>query len=59
MRSYIVLRRMNNTGAWQEVTVLQARSRKAALRQVEKAGTQHGEYVAVPLSQWRVMEIPL
>jgi hypothetical protein len=50
---------MNNTGAWQEVTVLQARSRKAALRQVEKAGTQHGEYVAVPLSQWRVMEIPL
>lgn len=59
MRHFIVLRKIDSSGVWQEVTALRAWSRKGALRQVEEAGTQFGQYVAVPLSQWRVMSIPL
>jgi hypothetical protein len=51
MRNFIVLRKIDSSGVWQ--------SRKGALRQVEEAGTQFGQYVAVPLRQWRVMDIPL
>lgn len=58
MTHYIVLRRITDYGRWQEVTVLQARSRKHALAQVEEAGTQFGQYAVVPLSQWRVMGVP-